>query len=69
MKPASKTLGFHGVFISGIGPKYVIADSAFNVFKSTPGPASSILTSIIGALHSGQVGRSIATNGKADDRC
>jgi hypothetical protein len=29
LKPASKTLGFHGVFISGMGPKYVIADSAF----------------------------------------
>ena len=29
MKPASKTLGLHGVFISGRGLKYMIADSAF----------------------------------------
>ena len=29
MKPASKTLGLHGVFIGGKGLKYVIADSAF----------------------------------------
>ena len=29
MKPASKTLGFHGVFIRGMGFEYVIADSAF----------------------------------------
>jgi hypothetical protein len=29
LKPASKTLGLHGVFIRGKGLKYVIADSAF----------------------------------------
>ena len=29
MKPASKTLGLHRVFIRGKGLKYVIADSAF----------------------------------------
>jgi hypothetical protein len=29
LNPASKTLGFHGVFIRGEGLKYVIADSAF----------------------------------------
>src|SRR5947207_13437732 len=29
LKPASKTLGLHGVFISGEGLKYMIADSAF----------------------------------------
>ena len=29
LKPASKTLGFHGVFIRGQGRKYLIADSAF----------------------------------------
>jgi hypothetical protein len=29
LKPASKTLGLHGIFIRGMGPKYVIADSAF----------------------------------------
>ena len=29
MKPASKTLGLHVVFIRGKGLKYVIADSAF----------------------------------------
>ena len=29
MKPASKTLGPHGVFIRGQGLKYLIADSAF----------------------------------------
>ena len=29
MKPASKTLGLHGVFIRGKGLEYVIADSAF----------------------------------------
>jgi len=29
LKPASKTLGLHGVFIGGRGLKYVIADSAF----------------------------------------
>ena len=39
-----------------------------NVCKSTPGRASSIQTSIIGALHLGQAGRSIATNGMTDDR-
>src|SRR6266436_7026609 len=39
-----------------------------NVCKSTPGRASAILTSIIGALHFGQAGRSSATNGMTDDR-
>ena len=29
LKPASKTLGLHGIFIRGMGLKYVIADSAF----------------------------------------
>jgi hypothetical protein len=29
LKPASKTLGLHAVFIRGKGLKYVIADSAF----------------------------------------
>jgi hypothetical protein len=29
LKPASKILGFHGVFIRGKGLKFVIADSAF----------------------------------------
>jgi hypothetical protein len=29
LKPASKTLGFHGVFICSKGLKYAIADSAF----------------------------------------
>ena len=29
MKPASKTLGRHGVFIRSKGLEYVIADSAF----------------------------------------
>ena len=29
MKPASKTLGLHRVFIGGKGLKYVIADIAF----------------------------------------
>jgi hypothetical protein len=29
LKPASKTLGLHGVFIRGKGLKYAIADSAF----------------------------------------
>jgi hypothetical protein len=29
LKPASKTLGLHGVFIRDKGGKYVIADSAF----------------------------------------
>jgi hypothetical protein len=29
LKPASKALGLHGVFIRGKGPKFVIADSAF----------------------------------------
>jgi hypothetical protein len=29
LKPASKTLGLHGVFVRGKGLKYVIADSAF----------------------------------------
>ena len=29
LKPASKTLGLHGVFIRGKGLKYLIADSAF----------------------------------------
>ena len=29
MKPASKTLGLHGVLIRGKGLKYAIADSAF----------------------------------------
>jgi hypothetical protein len=32
-----------------------------------PGRASSMLTSIIEALHLGQARRSIATNGMADD--
>jgi hypothetical protein len=67
LKPASKTLGFHGVFIRGEGLKYVIADSS-NVCQSMPARAGSILASIIGALHIGQAGRSIATNGMTDDR-
>jgi hypothetical protein len=29
LKPAPKTLGFHGIYIGGMGLKYVIADSAF----------------------------------------
>ena len=29
LKPASKVLGLHGVFIRGKGLKYMIADSAF----------------------------------------
>jgi hypothetical protein len=29
LKPASKTLGLHGIFIRGMGLKYVIADSTF----------------------------------------
>jgi hypothetical protein len=29
LKPASKALGLHGVFIRGKGLKYLIADSAF----------------------------------------
>ena len=29
LKPASKALGLHGVFIRGKGLKYMIADSAF----------------------------------------
>jgi hypothetical protein len=29
LKPASKTLGLHGIFIRGKGLKYLIADSAF----------------------------------------
>jgi hypothetical protein len=29
LKPASKTLGLHGVFIRGKGLKYVLADNAF----------------------------------------
>jgi hypothetical protein len=29
LKPASKTLGLHGVFICGKGPKDAIADTAF----------------------------------------
>jgi hypothetical protein len=29
LKPASETLGLHGVFIGGKGLKYVIANSAF----------------------------------------
>src|SRR5258708_13201302 len=39
-----------------------------NVCKSTPARTGSILASIIGALHFGQAGRSIATNGMTDDR-
>jgi hypothetical protein len=29
LKPASKTLGLHGIYICGKGRKYVIADSTF----------------------------------------
>jgi hypothetical protein len=39
-----------------------------NVCKSQPARTGSILASIIGALHFGQAGRSIATNGMTDDR-
>ena len=68
MKPASKTLGLHWVFIRGAGLKCVIADSAFKRMLVDARPASSILTSIIAALHFGQAGCSIAANGMTDDR-
>ena len=70
MKPASKALGLHGVFIRGKGLKYLIADGAFKRMQvDAPGArAGSMLTSIIWALHLGQAGRSIAANGMTDDR-
>jgi hypothetical protein len=33
LKPASKTLGLHRVFVCGKGLKYVIADGAFKPMK------------------------------------
>jgi hypothetical protein len=71
LKPASETLGLHGVFIRGKGLKYAIADSAFKRMQvDARARAGSILTSIIGALHFGQAGRSIAANGMTDaTRC
>jgi hypothetical protein len=33
LKPASKTLGVHGVLIRGQGLKYMIADSAFDCMQ------------------------------------
>jgi hypothetical protein len=69
LKPASKALGLHGVFIGGKGLKYLIADSAFKRMQiDARARAGSMLTSIIWALHLGQTGRSIAANGMADDR-
>ena len=69
LKPASKTLGLHGVFKRGKGRKYLIADSAFKRCKSTTqARTGSMLTSIIWALHFGQAGRSIATNAMTDRR-
>src|SRR3979411_3217204 len=39
LKPASKTLGLHGVFKRGKGRKYLIADSAFKRLQvDAPGP-------------------------------
>jgi len=38
-----------------------------NVCKSTPARAGSMLASIIGTLHFGQAGRSIAANGMTED--
>jgi hypothetical protein len=37
LKPASKTLGLHGVFKRGKGRKYLIADSAFTLQVDDPG--------------------------------
>jgi hypothetical protein len=34
LKPASRTLGLHGVFIRGQGLKYVITDSTFKTYAS-----------------------------------
>ena len=69
LKPATKTLGLHGVFMRSKGLKDLIADSALNICKSTSeARAGSMLTSIISALHRGQAGRPIAANGMTDDR-
>ena len=69
LKPTSKTLGLHGVFMRSKGLKDLIADSALNICKSTSeARAGSMLTSIISALHRGQAGRPIAANGMTDDR-
>jgi hypothetical protein len=65
LKPASKALGLHGVFICGQGLKDLIADSALKGMQvNAPG---AMLTSIIAALHFGQAGRSIAANGTTGD--
>ena len=37
MKPASKALGLHRIFICGKGPNYVIADSTFERMQVDPG--------------------------------
>jgi hypothetical protein len=42
LKPASKALGLHGVFIGGKGPKYLIADGAFKRMQ-VDAPAASWL--------------------------
>ena len=52
----------------GNGLKYAIADSAFKRKQVDARGASSILASIIGALHFGQAGRAIAANGMTDER-
>jgi hypothetical protein len=60
LKPASKTLGLHRVFVRGKGLEYAIAIAHSDVCKSTPARAGSILASIIGAA--------LQTNGMTDDR-
>ncbi len=40
MKPASKTFGFHGVFIRSKGLKFVIADRAFKRMQVDARPCS-----------------------------
>ena len=68
LKPAAKTLGLHRIFMRGMGHKQAIAHGASKRMQVVARACSSILTSIIEALHIGQAGRPIGANGMTDDR-
>ena len=67
LKPASKTLGLHGVFIRGEGFKCVIADSAFKRMQVDARACWLDTDEHHRGLTLRTSGRSIATNGVQDD--
>ena len=68
MKPASKTLGLHGIFIRGKGLMYAIADSAFKRMQVDARACQLDTDEHHRGLALRTSGRSIATNGMTGDR-